>query len=749
MGSKALPRLAIIGCGAVVDHHLVPALKRVGWLPSVLIDTSPERISVVARRMGSKGKSVKTGSDWRAMLDDFDAAIIAVPHTLHAPIGAALLEAGKHVFMEKPLATTNAECQSMIAAADAKGVTLSVGLLRRYLRITRWTKALIDSGTIGEIKHFDVREGFVFNWDTSTDAILRPNLSGGGVLMDTGAHTLDEVVWWFGEAASVDYHDDAEGGVEADCVVECRMVSGATGRIELSRTRDLRNTVKITGTKGFVEVHLYKNEVIGGSQNALAFSHDGVSAASMEPQFFPELFDAELRDFKNSVIGEGYVGVTGQDGMGSVDLIERCYKTRQALKSPWAEIAAPQLNGAIEPRPTLPAGSKVLITGATGFIGGRLAETLLEQGVEVRCAVRHFGHATRLARLQPKFIAADLANPEQMDKAIEGVDYVFHCAHDMRSRAQNMTGLQNIIAACEKHKVRRLVYVSTFSVYEPFPDGIVSEETRDGDRNWLYVRSKLEMEEMVLKAVREKGLPATIVQPTIVYGPFSKPWTNAPAENLIYGTVILPGSGEGLCNAVYIDDLVDGFILSAVHPAAIGERFIMSGPKPVTWGEFFGSMANALGTAPPVYWPAERIAQNNQGLMRDIKLVAQNPKRIIQIIVRWYPARQALQAGLDAMPEPLKGLVMKHYFGSGGRRRGEIILPDPQQLNLYKAQPYCDNEKAQRLLGYRPRYDFARGMEPTGRYLEWAYGDLQQTVTPAPLSKTKETMAPADTVNAG
>ena len=180
MSSNKLPRLAIIGCGAVVDHHLVPALKRVGWLPSVLIDTSAERIKVVARKMGSKGKSVLTGSDWRTMQGEFDAAIVAVPHSLHAPIGLGLIEAGKHVFMEKPLATTVADCERMVEAAHSKGVTLSVGLLRRYLRIARWTKALVESGTLGEIKHFELREGFVFNWDTSTDAVLRPSLSGGG-----------------------------------------------------------------------------------------------------------------------------------------------------------------------------------------------------------------------------------------------------------------------------------------------------------------------------------------------------------------------------------------------------------------------------------------------------------------------------------------------------------------------------------------------------------------------------------------
>src|SRR5581483_5096919 len=501
MSSKQLPRLAIIGCGAVVDHHLVPALKRVGWMPSVLIDTSPKRIGVVAQRMGSKGKTAITGSDWRALLDQFDAAIVAVPHSLHAPIGIGLAEAGKHVFMEKPLATNTADCEQMIEAADARGVVLSVGLLRRYLRIARWTKALLDAGVLGEIKHFSVREGFVFNWDTSTDAVLRPNLAGGGVLIDTGAHTLDLILWWLGDVASLEYRDDAQGGVEADCEIECRMASGATGRIELSRTRDLRNSIRIEGSKGFVEVHLYKNEVLAGSSNALAFTHDGISGQQMEPQFFPELFDAELRDFKISASGEGKVGVTGRDGVKSVDMIARCYAARQPLKSPWADVPQPAGSTGSAPRPSLPAGSKVLVTGATGFIGGRLAECLAEEhGAKVRCLIRNFGHATRMARIPVEIMPADLADAEQIDKAVVGMDYVVHCAYDGRSRVQNLAGIQNLIAACVKHKVRRLVYVSTFSVYEPFPDGALSEETRDGDRSWIYVRSKLEMEAEVFKA---------------------------------------------------------------------------------------------------------------------------------------------------------------------------------------------------------------------------------------------------------
>ena len=360
-GDKA-PRLAIIGCGAIVENATVPALGRIGWLPGVLIDTSPPRLEVIARRMGRQGKSVKRAATWESVSGEFDAAIVALPHALHGPIGISLIKSGKHVFMEKPLAITSDQCREMTTAAEIGGTTLSVGLLRRYLWVARWTKALLDSGTLGEVKYFEAREGFVFNSDPSTDALLRPDMAGGGVLIDTGAHTLDLMVWWFGEVESLQFHDDSEGGVEADCLLECRLASGGSGRVVLSRTRDLRNSIRIEGTEGFVEVHLYKNEILDGTPNALAFKYDGISAADLKPQFFPELFEAELRDFRDCASGEESVGVSGKEGTKSVELIERCYRMRRSLPSPWLSVSDDSPIPSLQ-SPALPPGSSVLVTG--------------------------------------------------------------------------------------------------------------------------------------------------------------------------------------------------------------------------------------------------------------------------------------------------------------------------------------------------------------------------------------------------
>ena len=151
------------------------------------------------------------------------------------------------------------------------------------------------------LTRFDLRESMVFSSGISSEVLFQPNVAGGGVLTDTGVHALDLLLWWLGDFASVNYRDDSQGGFEANCILECALTSGARGRFELSRTRQLCNSIRIEGTRGFVEVDLHKNGVLAGSPNALAFRHDGISPREMKPLFAAELLDAEMKDFRTSV----------------------------------------------------------------------------------------------------------------------------------------------------------------------------------------------------------------------------------------------------------------------------------------------------------------------------------------------------------------------------------------------------------------------------------------------------------------
>jgi nucleoside-diphosphate-sugar epimerase len=221
-------------------------------------------------------------------------------------------------------------------------------------------------------------------------------------------------------------------------------------------------------------------------------------------------------------------------------------------------------------------GTIVAVTGATGFIGGRLVERLVEQGAAVTCLLRG-DPSPRLQRLGAKLCKIDIANEDAVRTGLKGIDWVFHCAYDSDNAEWNFKALRALIASCRENAWRRFVHVSSFVVYDLPPEGELTEETIGTTARSRYAHIKRELETELLNAVRRDGLPATIVQPTIVYGPFSRPWTIDPADMLINGTVVLPDQREGICNAVYVDDVVDAMILAAKNPAAVGQRFLVSG----------------------------------------------------------------------------------------------------------------------------------------------------------------------------
>lgn len=561
-------------------------------------------------------------------------------------------------------------------------------------------------------------------------AVLWPD--EGGVLTNPGVHALDLAAWWLGGIEPVRYRDDGAGGVESECVLDCRFEE-AQGRIELSRARELPNTCLLEGAKGFLEVHLHRNQVIRCSDNVRRIQYQGLAADALAPQDPVDLWEAVLKDFRAAIGGGGGRKRPDDDGGHAADLIERCYAMREPLPLPWAAAAQPK-------GPAVAPGTRVVVTGATGFIGGRLVERLVEQGAKVCCLVRNPASAIRLARLPVEFRHAELTDAAAVDDALRGAGLAFHCAYDWGDAAANRSALGHLIDGCIAHGVQRLVHVSTFSVYDPYPDGDLSEDTPDGDRALEYTRTKLELEKDLLDAVRQRGLRGTILQPTVVYGPFSKPWTINPAEQLMLDTLVLPDRGEGVCNALFVDDLVDALLLAATRPEAVGERFIVSGPDAVTWSEFYEAFARAVGAKGPEYWPRNVIEKRKSGLRNKLRVAVQDPKKVVRIARRVPGLRQALDLSWRALPSGLRAAVENRYDPKT-RPVGQLHVPDLKQLRFFLAKPVVDSGKARRMIGYDPRFDFGSGMAHTARYLQWAYGVTAQGSGPAPVPQAHLTSA--------
>jgi nucleoside-diphosphate-sugar epimerase/choline dehydrogenase-like flavoprotein len=367
--------------------------------------------------------------------------------------------------------------------------------------------------------------------------------------------------------------------------------------------------------------------------------------------------------------------------------------------------------------PDGPAGKRVAVTGASGFIGARLVETLVEQGATVTCLTR--GPAPeRLLRTGAEVCVIDLTDPVALDAALEGIDWIFHCAYDAHDNDWNFKTLRALTQCCCRNRRRRLVHVSSFVVYDFPAAGSLTEETIATTETQGYARIKLDLETELLRAVKLEGVAAAIVQPTLVYGPGSRPWTVEPVNMLRYGTVVLPDRGEGLCNAVFVDDVVDAMILAAGSPSAIGERFLISG-DPVSWKDFYEGMARAAGLKGPSYVPAAEIVRANSTKAKLLRLL-RNPDLLLRQLARRRQARAALDAAIKVLPRGLRDQIGTQLYGPLSRRRGHVHLPNPGHLSFLQSEAIVTSARARDRLGYRPKFDLESGLQITGRFL----GDL-------------------------
>ena len=370
--------------------------------------------------------------------------------------------------------------------------------------------------------------------------------------------------------------------------------------------------------------------------------------------------------------------------------------------------------------PAIAPGTTVAVTGGTGFIGGRLVERLAQGRNEITCLIRGSEAGTRLHRAGARIRTLDLADVEAVRAALQGIDVVFHLAYDWDDADWNHKALRALIEACRSNGCRRLVHVSSFVVYEIPNEGEASEESPETTAAGGYAHTKLELEAELLKAVRDKGVPGTIVQPTIVYGPFSRPWSMDPADMLRHGTVVLPGGGEGICNAVYVDDVVSAMILAAVRPEAIGQRYLISGPAPITWREFYEGMASAVGVNGPQYQPASVIARANSRAGKLRRLVA-DPEHVIRRVVSIGPFRKVVTRLLRVLPNGVRRSAHDRLFGPTTRRRGYVHVPNLGHLSFLQGRATISSAKAREELGYAPAFSFDKGIVPTARYLKDVY----------------------------
>lgn len=250
---------------------------------------------------------------------------------------------------------------------------------------------------------------------------------------------------------------------------------------------------------------------------------------------------------------------------------------------------------------------KILVTGADGLLGSNLVRELLSRGHAIRAFVQPGRQQKTLEGLPIEKSAGNLLNPDEVIKAAEGCEAIIHCAAStavwpIRSEIinkVNIDGTKNIIEAVYKNNIQRLIYVGTansFGFGSKSQPGVEGNPYKSATYGLDYMDSKYKAMQVVLEEVKTNKLPAVIVNPTFMFGPYdSTPSSGAMIVALYKGKV--PGYTKGGRNYLCAKDAAVA-IANALTKGSVGECYIL-GNENLSYREIFTKISNTIGVKPP------------------------------------------------------------------------------------------------------------------------------------------------------
>jgi nucleoside-diphosphate-sugar epimerase len=227
---------------------------------------------------------------------------------------------------------------------------------------------------------------------------------------------------------------------------------------------------------------------------------------------------------------------------------------------------------------------KILVTGATGFLGGRLSKRLVEEGYPVQALARKQSNVAGLRKLGVDIAFGDLGDPSSIAAAVKGVDVVVHAGAATSGTAKDhetttVQGTRNVLEACRTIRVKKLVHISSCNVYEIAgyaANQVVTEEAqleRFPLRRGHYSAAKLQAEALVTAAMNHAGFPAVVLRPGTIYGPGTQVYTNMMGVALAWRIFVVFGDGKSELPLVHVDNAVDAIVECIRNSAADNQIF--------------------------------------------------------------------------------------------------------------------------------------------------------------------------------
>ena len=592
-------KIGIVGCGLNSDYHINFARSYQDAEIVGVVDKDLERAGICAAQYDIK----KIFKNVRELVDQErpDVIHIVTPPTAHYSLAKEAILMKCHVLIEKPMTLSVHEARELYDLAEENGVKLCTMHNHFFDPCMIKAREMIAEGKVGKIINVESYYGL----NTRIDAFRKypsPNVLPwiytlpGGVFHDFMAHPLYVMLPYTGKPQEIQVMEKSFGELPQNISDELRiLIKGekAFGVLTFSfAAKPHLHFLRVYGTKMMINVDF---NTMTTTLHPVSHLPKAAQKATYNLSGSWQLFTntvsnvwnfgrGKLRPYQGMkvLIHKFYDAVNGKEEIPVSK--EEALMVIETMDEIWKRIKNTRLDFTIRNPGAAGKGDKILVTGATGFLGKRLVELLGQKGHPVRALARKLSNIEKLRKLNTEIFFGDVADVESLKPAFEGIDFVIHTAADTSGNEEEgqlstIQGTKNIVALCEEFKIKKLVYISSCSVYgvADYKNGqIVTEESpleRFPKKRGAYSHSKLEAEGIVHQAMNNGSVPIVCLRPGTIYGPGGEVFTPMMGFNLGQKLFAIIGPGKFVLPLVYIDNLVEAILASMESGAANGKLY--------------------------------------------------------------------------------------------------------------------------------------------------------------------------------
>ena len=646
-------KVGLLGAGYILDSHASALLAIPGVSMHAVADVSRGR----AERAAAKYRipHVLDSVDQLAA-SDCEVVHVLLPPALHVDAACALVEAGKSVFLEKPMGLDSAACAALSKRAAEKGVAVGVNHNFLFSPAYEALRTRVKAGELGRIDHLRVDWHFaqpILQFGPFDSWMLA---APANMLFETGSHIGAFIIDLVGlpeiESAvaanaialpghQVVYrHWTAVGKANtATVTLSISMTAGQPDRILRIRGRGASAQLDFGRDIGWWESTVSDNPIFDSHATAESI------VRTLRPQGrknrFRHLMSAltkrpDSAPFEESIfrsISAFYTGDIRQvdprhDGRFGANVIRLCEDIARA-----SQTGTPSYTSTSVPIPKPQKKPTVLVVGGTGFIGRRLVRMLIERNHGVRVLTRNVrAAALEFEGLDVDLMAGSHGDPDCAKLALEGIKVVYHLAKCDGKRWQDYVDndiepTRVLAEAALAARVERFIYTGTIASYATdSPHQVIDNRTPVDPaiaRRGHYARSKAACEALLQAMQRNSGLSLVIVRPGVVIGPGSPPAHPGVGHFVSETRVDYCGDGYSPLPLVLVDDVADALARALDAPGALGQTLLLTSPPLMTARDYVAVLASCMSAridarprAAWRYWVAEMTKELAKNAVR-------------------------------------------------------------------------------------------------------------------------------------